>query len=232
MLWIYSCYAPLKKTENPEKMRKFILLFMILSMSLGLLADVGKSYRYKAILKLKDNHEITGYFYFHTYEKGFGQAKTDFKNYILTHYHFPIKIYENIKTIKINQDFAVDFAIEGSGIAVKKNEIASLILICELETEAGSRLIEVDKREFGLINQNYVYTESYYNESYAIASTFYFLSWSDKNNLTEIKNEMVKNIDRLLLIENNELSINKYIEKKRVELIEKGIVLFRYDGAV
>jgi hypothetical protein len=213
-------------------MRKFILLFIILPMSLGLLADVGDSYRYKATLKLTDNREITGYFYFHTYEKGFNQAKTDFKTYILTYYHFPIKIYENIKTIEINQYLAVDFANEGSGITVKKSEIISLALIGELETEVGSRLIEVSKREFGLINQDFVYTESYYNESYAIASTFYFISWSGKNNLTEIKNEMAKNIDRLSLIENNEQSINKYIEKKRIELIEKGIVLFRYDGAV
>ena len=207
-------------------------MFIILPMSLGLLADVGDSYRYKATLKLKDNREITGYFYFHTYEKGFNQAKTDFKTYILTYYHFPIKIYENIKTIEINQYLAVDFAIEGSGITVKKNEIISLILIGELETEVGSRLIEVNKREFGLINQDFVCTESYYNESFAIASTIYFLSWSSKNKLTEIRNEMAKNIDRLLLIDNNEQSINKYIEKKRIELMEKGIVLFRYDGAV
>lgn len=220
------------KTEKPEKMRKFILLIIFLPMSLGLLADVGDSYRYKAKLNLTDNREITGYFYFHTYEKGFNQAKTDFKTYILTYYHFPITIYENIKTIEINQYLTVDFAIEGSGIAIKKNEIISLILFGELETEVGSRLIEVNKTEFGLINQDFVCTESYYNESFAIASTIYFLSWSSKNKLTEIRNEMAKNIDRLLLIDNNEQSINKYIEKKRIELMEKGIVLFRYDGAV
>ena len=201
-------------------------------MSLGLLADVGDSYRYKATLKLTDNREITGYFYFHTYEKGFSQTKKDFKTYILTYYYFPITIYENIKTIEINQYLTVDFAIEGSGITVKKNEIISLILIGELETEVGSRLIEVNNREFGLINQDFVCTESYYNESFGIASTLYFLSWPGKNNLTEIKNEMAKNIDQLLLIDNNEQALNKYIAKKRIELIEKGIVFFRYDGAV
>lgn len=201
-------------------------------MSLGLLADVGDSYRYKATIKLADNREITGYFYFHTYEKGYNLAKTDFKTYILAYYYFPITIYENIKTIEINQYLTVDFAIAGSGITVKKNEIISLILIGELETDVGSRLIEVNKREFGLINQDFVCTESYYNESFGIASTLYFLSWPGKNNLTEIKNEMAKKIDQLLLIENNEQSINKYLEKKKIELIEKGIVFFRYDGAV
>lgn len=203
----------------------------MINMSLGLLAGVGTSYRYKAILKLTDLREITGYFYFHTYEKGFNQAETDFKTYILTHYHFPVKIYENIKTIELNQYLTVDFAIEGSGVTVNKSEIISLVLIGELEIEVGSRLIEVNKREFGLINQDFICTESYYNENYAIAGNIYFLSWSGKNNLTEIKNEMAKNIERLL-IDNNEQSINEYIEKKKVELIEQGIVLFRYDGAV
>ena len=201
-------------------------------MSLGLLADVGDSYRYKATLKLTDNREITGYFYFHTYEKGFNNAESDFKTYILTYCYFPITVYENIKTIVINQYLTIDFAKEGSGITVKKNEIINLILIGEIETEVGSRLIEVIEREFCLINQDFVCAESYYNESFGIASTLYFLSWSGKENLTEIKNEMAKNIDQLLLIDNNEQYINKYIDEKRIELIEKGIVLFCYFGAV
>lgn len=212
-------------------MKKIILLIIMVNMSLGLLADAGNSYRYKASLTLTDLREVTGYFYFHTYEKGFNQAETDFKTYILTHYHFPVKIYENIKTIELNQYLTVDFAIEGSGITVSKSEIISLVLIGELETEVGSRLIEVNKREFGLINQDFINIESYYNESFAIASNIFLLSWSMKNNLTEIKNEMAKNIERLL-IDNDEHAIDEYIKKKKYELIEQGIVLFRYDGAV
>ena len=86
-------------------------MLIILPMSLRLLADVGDSYRYKATLKLTDNREITGYFYFHTYEKGFNQAKTDFKTYILTYYHFPIKIYENIKSLCFVEKFALIYLL-------------------------------------------------------------------------------------------------------------------------
>ena len=200
-------------------------------MSLGLLADVGDSYRYKATLKLTDNREITGYFYFHTYKKGFNEAKTDFKTYILNYYYFPITIYENIKTIEIDQYVTVDFAIEGTGIKVNKSEIVSLNLIGQLKVEVGDRIIEVNKTEFGLITQDFICTESYYNESYSENCRIYLLSWSGENNLTVLKTEIAKNIDRLTIAK-NELSTNKYIETKREELIRKGVLLFRYCGAL
>ena len=48
-------------------MKKVLLLFIIISASLRVSADVGNAYKYLATLNLSDNREITGYFYFTTY---------------------------------------------------------------------------------------------------------------------------------------------------------------------
>jgi hypothetical protein len=210
-------------------MKKFILLFIIVSTSLRLFADAGNAYRYKATLKLSDEREITGYFYFATYGKGFDKGKEDFKNYIFSNYHFPIQLYKTIKTINIGNKLTVDFALAGSSDSVNKNEIVSINLISELETDVGSRLREVSQKEFAIIDQNFVSFDSFYNEKYAINCTFYLLNWADGNNLKELKTEMSNNIETLM-INSNEMSVLQYIVKKKAELVEKKILLFEYCG--
>ena len=212
-------------------MKRILLILIIVSTSLRLFADVGNAYRYKATFKLADKREITGYFYFATYGKGFDKGKEDFKNYIFSNYPFPIQLYKTIKTINVGNELTVDFAIEGSSDTVNKNEIVSIKLISELETEVGSRLREVSQKEFSIINQKFVSFESFYNEKYAINCTFYLLSWADGNNLKELKKEMENHVENIM-IKSNEISVLKYIAKKRTELIEKKIVLFEYCGPI
>jgi hypothetical protein len=210
-------------------MKKNLLLFIIVLTSLRLFADAGNAYRYKAILKLSDKREITGYFYFATYGKGFDKGKEDFKNYIFSNYHFPIQLYKTIKTINIGNKLTVDFALAGSSDSVNKNEIVSIDLISEIETEVGSRLIEVSQKEFEIIDQNFLSYDSFYNEKYAINCTFYLLSWTDENNLKELKEELFNNIENLM-VKSNEMSVIQYIARKKVELVEKKILLFEYCG--
>jgi len=210
-------------------MKKYILLFIIFSTSLRLFADVGNAYRYKATFKLDDKREITGYFYFATYEKGFDKEKENFKNYIFSNYPFPIQLYKTIKTINVGDNLTLDFAIEGNSDTVNKDEIVSINLISELETVVGSRLREVSQKEFSIINQNFVSFESFYNEKYAINCTFYLLSWADGNNLKELKKEISNRVENIM-VKSNEMSVLNYITKKRTELVEKKIVLFKYCG--
>ena len=212
-------------------MKRIILLFIIVSTSLRLFADVGNAYRYKATLKLADKREITGYFYFATYKQGFDKGKEDFKNYIFSNYPFPIKLYKTIKTINVGNKLTVDFAIDGSSYSINKNEIVSINLISELETEVGSRLREVSQKEFSIINQKFVSFESFYNEKYAINCTFYLLNWANGNNLKELKKEMGNHVENKML-KSNEISVLKYIANKRTELVEKKIVLFEYCGPI
>jgi hypothetical protein len=208
-------------------MKYIILLFIIVSTSIRLQADVGDAYRYKATLKLTNNKEITGYFYFATYEKGFDKAKGDFKNYIFSYYHFPIILYKTIKTIKIDSSLTVDFALEGSSISINKNDIVSIKLINQISFPVGSRLKEVNQNEFSIINQKFIDFKSIYNETFHESCSFLLLNWSDKNNLEELKKEISDNIEKLI-IKNNEQSILEYISNKRAELIKKKIIIFEY----
>lgn len=208
-------------------MKYIFLLIIFLTLNLRLLADPGNAYRYKATLKLTNNKEITGYFYFSTYENGFDTLNGDFKNYLFSYYHFPISLYETIKTIKIDDSLTVDFALEGSSISINKNDILSIKLINQINFPVGSRLKEVNKNEFSIINQKFIDFKSIYKETFHESCSFLLLNWSNKNNLEELKKEISDNIEKLL-INNNEQSILEYISKKRAELIEKKIVIFEY----
>lgn len=214
-----------------QQMKRIILLLIIVSTSLSLFADVGNAYRYKATVKLADNREITGYFYFATYGKEFDKGKEDFTTYIFSNYHFPIQLYKTIKTINVGNELTVDFALAGSSDSVNKNEIISINLISEIETEVGSRLIEVSKKELEIIDQKFVSFDSFYNEKYAISCTFYLLNWADGNNLKELKTEISNHIENFI-INNDEMSVLQYIAKKKSELVEKKILLFEYCGPV
>lgn len=207
-------------------MKKKLLLFIIVSTSFSVFADVGNAYRYKATLKLTDNREVTGYFYFATYGEGFDKEKEDFKNYIFSNYPFPIKLYQTIKTINIDK-MTVDFTLEGSSDSVNKNEIVSINLLSVIETEVGSRLREVSQKEYAIIDQMFVNFESFYNEKYAINCTFYLLSWAAENNLKELKKELSNNIEDLM-VNSNEMPVFQYIARKRAELVERKILLFEY----
>ncbi len=211
-------------------MKKIILLFILATTSFRLFADVGNAYRYKATFKLTYNREITGYFYFATYEKGFDKEKEDFQHYIFSNYPFPIQLYKTIKTINVDK-LTVDFTLEGSSESVNKNEIVSINLISEIETEVGSRLREVSRKEFTIVDQKFVSFESFNNEQYAINCTFYLISWTDRNNLEELKKEMANNIENLM-VERNEISVLQFIAKKKNEFVEKKILLFEYCGPI
>ncbi len=89
----------------------------------------------------------------------------------------------------------------------------------------------MSQKEFSIINQKFVSFESFFNEKYAINCTFYLLSWADGNNLKELKKEMENHVENIM-IKSNEISVLKYIAKKRTELIEKKIVLFEYCGPI
>ena len=87
--------------------------------------------------------------------------------------------------------------MEGSGITVNKNEIISIQLLSELETQVGSGLIQVNQTEFTFISQDFVGIESFYNEDYAISCAIYMLSWSEKIDLKEIKEEISQSVMQL-----------------------------------
>ena len=212
-------------------MKRILLIFIIISTSFRLFADAGNAYRYKATLKLTDNSEITGYFFFTTYERKYDKNKTDFNKYILTCYHFPIRVFEKIKTIEINEYLTVDFAIIGSERIVNKNEIISIELISEIEIKVGSRLREISEQEFKLLNQDFINFERIHNESFSENCNYYLLNWNQSNNLNELKEKIYEKIDELRL-ENNYQIIRDYIEKLKLDLYKKEIILFQYCSAL
>jgi hypothetical protein len=211
-------------------MKYILLLFIIVSTCFSVFADVGNAYRYKVTLKLTDDREVTGFFYFSTYGMGFDKEKEDFQNYIFSNYPFPIQLYRTIKTINVDK-LTVDFTLEGSSDSVNKNEVVNINLLSVIETEVGSRLREVSQKEYAIIDQMFVNFERFYNEKYGINCTFYLLSWTDEYNLKELKKELSNNIDNLM-VKSNEMSVLQYIARKRAELVERKFLLFEYCGPI
>jgi len=211
--------------------KKIVVLFIIILISFKLFADAGSAYRYEATLKLRDNSEITGFFFFTTYERGYNENKTDFEKYILTYYHFPIRVFEEIKTIEINKYLTVDIAIIGSERTINKNEIISIDLISEIETKVGSRLIEISEQEFNLLNQDFINSERIHNESYSENCSYYLLTWKQSNDLVKMKKEIHEKIDKLRL-ENNYEVIREYIDQLKLDLIKQKTIIFQYCSAL
>lgn len=212
-------------------MKQLILIFGFITLNSCLFADVGKAYRYEATFKLQNNKELRGYFYYATYENKFDKDKDDFKQYILSNCHFPITLYQTIKTMKIDSVLTIDFAIEGCGISIDTNDIVSIHFLNEIEIYVGSRLREVNQNEYTLLNQKFISTENFNSEPFGISCLFYMLNWDEKNNLLELKNELIDKIKNLRK-NNNEQSVIDYISRKRIELIAKQIVLFEYCGPI
>ncbi len=210
---------------------KRILFLLILSLiSFELQADAGYAFRYKATISLKDKSDVTGYFFFTTYQNRFNPKESDFKNYIFTNYHFPISLYENIKTIRVNDYLTVDFVIKGSEKTIEKNEIESIELIEDIETKVGSRLRLLSEQEYKLLNQNFLNTERINYESYVVHCSYYLLNWNASNDLKELKESIYKKIEELTQ-ENNSQGVLDYINKMKMDLIYRDIILFQYCSA-
>jgi hypothetical protein len=211
---------------------KIIGAFLLVTlMSLSIYADVGNAYRYKATIALNDGIEITGYFYFTTYEKKFNPTETDFTTYIFSYYHFPISLYKDIKTIKVNKNLTVDFAIAGSETQINIVDITNIKLLEEIETEVGSRLREVSKEEFEFLNQDFISSETIHDEFYSENCNLYLLSWANAQDLIKIKSEISEGIDKLSQ-ENNIQEISIFIDQKKNELSKVKIILFNYCSAL
>jgi hypothetical protein len=210
-------------------MRNIILLMILPFITFELLADVGNAYRYKVNISLQDQSGLTGYFFFTTYQNGFNQNEKAFKDYIFTNYHFPIFLYENIKTIRISDYLTVDFAIKGSEKTIEKNEIESIVLIEEIETPVGSRLRLLSEEEDKLLNQDFINTENIYNESYAVNCSVILLNWDKSNDLVKLKNGINKRIEELIS-ESNIQGASDYIENLKKDMVNRNILLFQYCG--
>ena len=208
-------------------MTKLFLLLTLFFIGFNGMADVGNAYRYKVNITLKDQGKLTGYFFFTTNNHGFDPNESDFKEYIFSCYHFPIVLFENLKTIHVNQNLTVDFAQKGSEIIINKNDVVSIELIEEIETLVGSRLRLLSELEYKAVNQDFVNTENICNESYSENCCYYLLNWQESNDLEELMEKMNKKMEELML-ENNFLGVNEYIENLKPDLIKRGILLFLY----
>jgi len=82
-----------------------------------------------------------------------------------------------------------------------------------------------------LLNQDFLNTETIYNESYSENCNYYLLSWNASNDLTGLKDKINNKIEELNH-EKNLQGILDYIDKMKIELINKEILLFHYCSAL
>jgi hypothetical protein len=182
-------------------------------------------------VKLNDNSEVTGYIYFGSYNTEYKKEKESFTEYAKREMKSLIKIYKEIKTIEIRSNYQLDFAFTENFEEIKLAEILTINLIDKLEYPAGQRLIKVSEKEYNLIKPDLVDQGSIYNERLAENCSFKLLCWTKISNFEEIKNEIALKIKEL--VDNNNFNeVYKFVETRKIELTEKGILLFQSCSAL
>ncbi|BDX37800.1 hypothetical protein CYCD_11550 [Tenuifilaceae bacterium CYCD] len=201
----------------------FILLFILVNHSL--FADGAKCFRYKLKLSLKSEKEIIGYSYFCTRNQVYNKNES-FYEYVKKEFRFPILVYEKIKTIEISTNYNLDFSIKDSHKTIELRDIKSIELIEQLEYPSGERNIKVSENQFNLIQSEIKIKGVVYNEKLAENCSFFLLSWLSIEDFESIKKEISEKIEELCEAEMRNKTY-EYINNKKIELADKGILLFQ-----
>jgi len=201
----------------------FLLLFVLLNHTL--FADGAKCFRYKLKLSLKNEKEIIGYTYFCTGNQVYNR-NVSFYEYVEKEFRFPILVYEKIKTIEIRPNYNLDFSIKDNYKSVELRDIKSIQLIEQLEYPSGERNIKISETQFNLIRSEIKINNVMYNEKLAENCGLIFLSWIPVEDFESINKEISEKIEELCQMEKFNETYD-YINNKKIELANKGILLFQ-----
>jgi len=207
-------------------MRKLILFTFLILTSLISFADGGDYFRLKLQVKQIDNSVATGYIYFGTHKPFFDSEKESFKEYAKRELRFPLKVYKEIKTININPNFQLDFAETDNFIELELSEVLEIKLIEKLKYPAGQRLVYLTGKEYNLIKEEPKHKTYIANEKLIPYCSYKLLSWTEISEFENIKNEIDEKLKEFAESDNFKEARN-YMKNIKLELVEKGILIFQ-----
>jgi hypothetical protein len=205
--------------------KTIIFSFIVLS-SLNSFANGGDFYRFNVKIRLNDNSEFVGYTYFGTYGSGFNSENEKFTEYVKREFKFPILIYQNIRTVISDSDLQFDFSMSGFCKKFLLNEIKDVELLNLLKYSSGQRLFELSEKEYELILNRPPLNGVIYNSDISENCSYILFTWSEVENLIEVKNGIQENLNQLIKKRaSNE--VPAFIRKTKEELLNKGILLIQ-----
>ena len=218
-----------------SKYYKIFSLFVLLTISVNLCkADAGRAFRYKVILELKASAPITGYVYHYTYGEKFDPNKSSFSDYFKENFNDEKVIYKEIKTVEVNENFAIDLALTHKNQLFVESDIQNISLLEELEIPVGDRIFVLENPlEYFLFENKPIHKEIVRNQSMENCRIILF-SWSRDRNMLKLKDKIgmeIENLHRDKSVNFNE-NLNTYFKGLKDELFKKQIFMIQYCEAL
>jgi len=206
-------------------MKLILLILSVFSLFTSCYADAGNAFRFKVNIELDNKNNVQGYFYFYSYEDKFDSKTETFLDYIIENENdTALILYQEIKTLKINENFNLDFAIVGSHIKIPKSHIKSIKLVENISFFVGDRIFEIGQTEYNFINNSNMLHQNIYNEFRAENCELILFSWGANADLIKVKDSIS---NQLIEFENKNQrkELNSYVQQIKTDLLDQNIMV-------
>lgn len=208
-------------------MKKLLILLFGIIQFHNSYADPGNAYRYKIKLKLNNSENLTGYVYHYTYGKPYNSKVLSFCDYFISNFSSPPVIYLEIKTLKLNESFEIDFSLNTNKVVFNKEEIQNISLIREIEFPPVKRIHTLDSKvNYQYLDKTPLDMETVYME-WMENCDLTIVNWSEKENLSKLKSEIDKGINAFYnrKTEIMDSKINLYLMNLKKALSARNVIL-------